>query len=192
MRDATTKAWRDFLSGYRNIHFYTVDPGAHAIASELVPLVENLNQISGWFAEGWSVTNNPRCKPAATLISTLRPGDTLLIGSQTNYSRTQEIIREAVKSGAEIIFVFDHWKNYSEHFDGELLPNVIVVQDSISHDQLLAAVGERASARIRVLPHPGIDAAAERVSGYGQIVQQRSLTGWVMIGADPSQPPLKW
>jgi hypothetical protein len=93
------------------------------------------------------------------------------LGSQTNFERTRELLRRSSAAGVVTIFLFDHWKNYAEHFAGGPLPDVVVVPDEIGHGQLLSAVGEHAASRVRVLPHPGIDAAAERVSAYDIAVQ---------------------
>ena len=57
MRPESSRLWREFLSGYERIHFYTVDPGAHAIAVELIPLARDLGLLSGWFTEGWSAAH---------------------------------------------------------------------------------------------------------------------------------------
>jgi hypothetical protein len=171
MKTESVRLWREFLTSHDLIHVYTVDPGAHAIAFELVPLMADLGRLSGWFAEGWSTARNPECRPAAELTTKLGAGSTLLLGSQTDFKCTQRVLRHAMESGATTIFVFDHWKNYAEHFGGGSLPNIIVVPDAAARDQLVAAVGERAVQRVRILPHPGIEAAAERVAAYGDTVR---------------------
>lgn len=164
MRAASAKQWREFLSAYPRIHVYTVDPGAHAIAAELVPLMRELGNFSGWFAEGWSAAHCNDCQPAAKLDSVLDATGTLLLGPQIAYQRTQLVLRKAAVAEARTVFVFDHWKNYAEHFGGMPLPNVVVVPDKIAHTAFLAATGQHAESHLRILPHPGIDAAAERVA----------------------------
>jgi hypothetical protein len=183
MRPASTRLWREFLSGYDRIHFYTADPGAHAIAVELVPLAGDLGRLSGWFAEGWSATRNPECRPTLELESALDAGRTLLLGSQTDYRRTQSLLRAASATGASTIFVFDHWKNYREHFGDHPLPDAVVVPDMIAYEQFLGAVGSHAAPRLRVLPHPGIDAAAERVASC-QVAVQRGVIAMLL---DPTE-----
>jgi hypothetical protein len=163
MRPESARLWREFLSGYERIHFYTVDPGAHAIAVELIPLARDLSLLSGWFAEGWSAAHAAGSRPALELNTVLGVGRTLLLGSQMDYLRTRSLLRAAAGAGATTVFVFDHWKNYAEHFGDNPLPDIVVVPDTIAQEQFLAAVGAHAAPRLRVLPHPGVDAAAERV-----------------------------
>jgi hypothetical protein len=183
MRPESVRLWREFLSGHRHIHVYTADPGAHAIAVELVPLARDLGVLSGWFAEGWSAARSAECRPAVELKSVLDIGATLLFGSQTDYGRTQSHLCAARAAGASTIFVFDHWKNYAEHFGGQALADIIVVPDMIAHHQFLPAVGAYAAPRLRVLPHPGVDAAAERVAAYG--VPPRE--GTIALLLDPTE-----
>jgi hypothetical protein len=171
MKADTSRQWKEFLSGYHRVHFYTVDPGAHALAVELVPLVDQLGRLSGWYAEGWSAAHNRVSLSANRLESELAIGDTLFLGSQTNFERTKGLLRRSLAAGVVTVFLFDHWKNYAEHFAGGALPDIVVVSDEIARRQFLAAVGEHAAARVRVLPHPGIDAAAQRVSACNIAVQ---------------------
>jgi hypothetical protein len=171
MKSETVRQWKELLSGYHRIHFYTVDPGAHALAAELVPLADMLGRLSGWYAEGWSAARNADCRPASHLESKLGAGDTLVLGSQTNFERTRALLRRSSAVGVVTIFLFDHWKNYAEHFAGGPLPDVVVVSDEIARNQLLSAIGAHAASRVRMLPHPGIDAAAERVAAHDIAVQ---------------------
>jgi hypothetical protein len=183
MRAESARLWRDFLSGYARIHFYTVDPGAHAIAVELVPLARDLGLLSGWFADGWSAARAPECRSALELNSGLGAGATLLLGSQMDYRRTRSLLRAAEEAGATTVFVFDHWKNYAKHFGDNPLPDVIVVPDTIAQEQFLATVGAHAAPRLRILPHPGVDAAAERVLSW----QAEAQPGLIALLLDPTE-----
>lgn len=183
MRRESARQWREFLAGHERIHIYTADPGAHAIAVELVPVARDLGRLSGWFAEGWSAARNPDCRPSSELDPALGAGATLLLGSQVDYERTQAHLDAARAAGVTTIFVFDHWKNYAEHFGGRPLPDVIVVPDMIAREQFLGAVGSHAAPRLRVLPHPGIDAAAEHVSALGVEVRK----GTIALLLDPTE-----
>src|ERR1700688_3197940 len=118
MRGESAKLWTDFLEQFEGVHVYTGDPGAHAIAVELVPLIAGLDLFAGWFAEGWSARERPECRSAAELTAALDIGTTLILGSQTDFGRTQGLLRTASAAGARTIFVFDHWKNFAEHFAG--------------------------------------------------------------------------
>lgn len=183
MRAESSRQWREFLSGYDRIHVYTVDPGAHAIASELVLLVRGLGRLSGWFVEGWAAAHTKEGRPVADLLGVLRSGDTLILGSQTNFARTHDLLQRAIAVGAATIFVFDHWKNYAAHFCGGLRPDVIVVPDLIASNQLVAAMGEQGQSHMRILPHLGIEAAAERVISYGEVTQPNM----VAVLLDPTE-----
>jgi hypothetical protein len=179
----SARLWREFLSSLDRIHVYTADPGAHAIAVEIVPLTRDLGHLSGWFAEGWSAAHNAECRSALELESALAAGGTLLLGSQTDYRRTQSRLSAARAAGATTIFVFDHWKNYAEHFGEHPLADVIVVPDKIAHAQFLEAVGSHAAPCLRILPHPAVDAAAERVAAHDVEVQE----GTIAFLLDPTE-----
>ena len=54
MKEESARLWRQALAPYRPIHIYTVDPGAHAMARELVPLICTIDRLGEWFVEGWA------------------------------------------------------------------------------------------------------------------------------------------
>jgi len=167
MRPSSARLWSELVSDYERLHLYTVDPGAHAIARELVPLVKSLGRFGSWFADGWSAAQEHTCRPAVELMQALAPQDGLLVCSQTNFARTQAVLTSAAAGGATTIFVFDHWKNFAEHFGSGPMPNVIVVPDEIARELAVAALGADAAPRIRVLPHLGVEAAADRILASG-------------------------
>lgn len=175
MRNESARQWQEFLAAYHRVYVYTVDPGAHALAVEIVPLLDRLGLLSGWYSEGWSAARNPAGLPASRLETELGIGDTLILGSQTNFERTREVLRRSITAGVTTIFLFDHWKNYAEHFGDGPLPDVVVVSDEIARGQFLSAVGEQAAPRVKVLPHPGIEAAAERVKACNVAVQPETI-----------------
>jgi hypothetical protein len=174
--------WQEFLAGFAHVSFYTVDPGAYAVAVELAPLLEEAGKLEAWFVEGWSSGRRAGCSPADELGRAFRLGKTLLVGSQIDYRRTHNVLREAAEAGTTTVFVFDHWKNYAAHFPDGLLPDAIVVPDLIAERDLLAAIGTTAASRVRTLPHPGIEAAAERVNAYGT-----PEPGTVALVLDPTE-----
>src|SRR6516165_8148980 len=108
MNEAARQQWREFLSGYRRLHVYTVDPGAHAMARELVPIIREERRLGFWFADGWSAARTATCRPSSELLRALSPGDAIILGSQTDFSRTQATIRQVAAAGAKSIFMFDH------------------------------------------------------------------------------------
>jgi hypothetical protein len=183
MRALSADLWRDLLERYRRIHVYTVDPGAEAMASELVPLIRELGRLGLWFAEGWSASHGAAKLPAAELLRALSPGDGLIIGSQTDFNRTRAMIRQAAAAGAATIFVFDHWKNYATHFETDHLPDHIVAPDEISRRMLVSALGEIATDRVHVFPHVAIEAAADRILKSGGTPQP----GTFVVLLDPTE-----
>jgi len=165
------------------LHIYTVDPGAHAMARELVPIMRETGRFGSWFADGWSAMHEGACRPAIELPEALVAGDALILGSQTDFSHTQTVIRQAAAAGAKTIFIFDHWKNYAEHFGAGALTDAIVVPDAFAREQLVFALGERAASRGHVLPHLAIEAAAERIATSGV----RAEIGLIAVMLDPTE-----
>lgn len=183
MRSLSADRWRGFLERYQRLHVYTADPGAQAIASELVPLISQLGRLGFWFAEGWSASHGSGKRPATELGQSLSPGDGLVVGQQIDFGRTQAIIRQAAAAGALTIFVFDHWKNHAAHFDREQLPDTIVVPDELSRRMLVSALGETVTDRVQILPHLAIEAAADRIFASGVTRQP----GMILLLLDPTE-----
>jgi hypothetical protein len=182
MRAESARLWSTFLRNRSDIHIYTVDPGAHAIALELVPLVERMGLLAGWFAEGWSARQGAGCRPATDLGRVLGSGQTLIVGSQTDFDRTQSVLRAARGSDAHTIFVFDHWKNFAQHFGNGPLPDSIVVPDEIGERLLVAELGEGITSSVHVLPHLALEAAADRVRSYAT-----ASNGNIAVLLDPTE-----
>jgi hypothetical protein len=174
--------WTDFLTPHASVLLYTADPGAHALGVELSVLLADGGRLQDWYAEGWSLTRRPQCKAADALPRNLHAGTSLLLGSQTNYARTHHFLRLARQSGARSIFVFDHWKNYAEHFQPDLLADQIVVPDETGRQALLAAIGPGHAGRVSVLAHLGIDAAVARIQAHAL-----RLPGTVAVLLDPTE-----
>lgn len=163
MTPACEALWRPFLARFPACRVYTVDPGADAVVTALMPVWQSLGTCAGWYTEGWSAARRPENLPAASLFDDLQPGETLFLGSQTDFARTQRVLERATERGARSVFLFDHWKNYAAHFEGGTLPDIVVLPDEIARAGLEAALGTRRPKEITVLPHAGIDAAAERI-----------------------------
>jgi hypothetical protein len=182
MKAQSRQMWREFLAGFSHISLYSVDPGAYAVAVELASLLDDAGALDAWFVEGWSAGQRAGCIPADEIERAFGPGRTLLLGAQVNYHRAHAVLRRAAEAKTTTIFVFDHWKNYAAHFPEKLLPDTIVVPDLIGKQDLLAAIGNAESRRVKVLPHPGIEAAAERVKAYGA-----PEAGIVALVLDPTE-----
>ena len=176
MRSSSAEAWGRFFMRYERLHFYTVDPGAHAMACELVPLARDMGRLGDWFAEGWSAAHESLCRPADELRRSLSPGDAVVIGSQTNFARTQATLRDLANTRAASIFVFDHWKNYAEHFGSGPPADSIVVPDEVGRLLLTSALGGDADKRVEVLPHVAIEAAADRILASDVTTQPGCIT----------------
>jgi hypothetical protein len=183
MREASAAAWREFLARHERIHVYTVDPGAHALATEFVPLIRDMGRLGGWFAEGWAAAREPSCRSASELTSSVAPQDAVILGSQTCFERTQDFLRR-LADVATTIFTFDHWKNYAQHFGDGAPADAITVPDETGRRLLLEALGMAIEARVHVLPHLGIEAAVDRIRAFGLDVQP----GTVALLLDPTEP----
>jgi hypothetical protein len=153
------------------------------MACELVPLIRDMGRLGDWFGEGWSAAHEPRCVPSDRLHQSLAPHDAVIVGSQTNFACTQTILRDVAKARATSVFVFDHWKNYAEHFGGGPLADVVVVPDEVGRRLLTSALGHDGEERIVVLPHVAIEAAADRILASNVATQP----GWVTLLLDPTE-----
>lgn len=182
MRTETRTLWTSFFEVHSSVLLYTTDPGAHALGLGLSEILQDTGRLQGWYADGWSLNRRPECRSMTELPQHLIAGTTLLLGSQTNFFRTHHFIRLAKASGARSIFVFDHWKNYAEHFQPRLLPDHIVVPDEIGKQGLLAAIDEKHESLVSVLPHLGIDAAVSRILSH-----TLRLPGTVAVLLDPTE-----
>ena len=183
LKPETVALWSQFFAQHRRVMLYTVDPGAHALGQALYPILVNAGRCEGWYAEGWSERRAPDCRPVSAMLAKLGPEISLLLGSQTNFERTHEILAAARARGAATVFVFDHWKNYAEHFLPDLLPDTIVVPDELGKRALLAAIGSEHAGRVVILPHLGVEAAVQRILGFSH----QHLPGVIALLLDPTE-----
>ena len=175
--------WRAFLADKTRLHVLTVDPGAHAMAREIVPIIRELGRLGSWLADGWSARQGEHSAPASELEDVVSPGDTLILSSQTHFERTQALIARSRQLHITTIFVFDHWKNYGEHFGAGLATDAIAVPDDIARRCVLSALGERAEGRVVVLPHLAIEASADKIRRSAARLQR----GLVSMLLDPTE-----
>jgi hypothetical protein len=183
MRANSARLWQDLIANYHRVHVYTIHPGAHAIARELVPLVRSMGRLGAWYVDGWSAAQQDGTRPAAELWHALSPGDALVVGQSTEFTDTQTVLNRAAAAGATSIFVFDHWKNYAAHFGNGPLADVIVVPDKIAFDSVVDVFGDAAQSRVRILPHLAIEAAADRVLASGISAEP----GTIALLLDPTE-----
>ncbi len=166
LKPDTVDQWSHFLRSYSRVMIYTADPGACALAELFQPLLCSLGNYGGWYVEGWSAQRHPELQGISELLIALKPGTTLLLGSQISYARTHEILELTKERQVHSIFVFDHWKNYAEHFRADLMPDRIVVPDAIGQQALLSVIGVQYANRIVKLPHVAVEAATMRILDY--------------------------
>src|ERR1700748_1470294 len=104
MRPPSAAQWREALAPWKSVHLYTTDPGAHAIAVALWPLLRETGQAGSWIAEGWSAPRAEGAQPFRAILERVRPGDLLLSGSQTDFARTRESFAAARTAGGSSAF----------------------------------------------------------------------------------------
>jgi hypothetical protein len=184
MKEESARLWQAALTPFPRIHLYTADPGADAMVGEVEPLIRSMGRLGDWFAEGWSAAKRPTCRPGSAIDEgAIGPGETLMVGSQTNYARTRAIFERMAQSGSRAIFIFDHWKNFAPPFGGAALPELIVVPDDLAQRLLLEAIGADVAPRIRVLPHLALEAAVARVLALAP----SASAGIVALLLDPTE-----
>lgn len=183
MRPDSARQWQDFIANYDRVHVYTIHPGAHAIARELVPLLRSMGRLGTWYAAAWSAAQQDETTAAAEMAHGLKPGDALVVGQSTVFADTQAVLKQAAAAGATSIFVFDHWKNYAAHFGDGPLPDLIAVPDKIAAASIVDLFGNATRSRVRILPHLAIEAAADRILTSGIVAQ----TGTVALLLDPTE-----
>lgn len=126
---------------YKQVIFYCVDPGCYYLFKEIAPYASK----KIFFYEGWA-RRQPglRCPfPMRQYLAKQGSSSLLVLGSQTNFAKTQWWIRQAKQLKVATAFVFDHWKNYKQHFKGVgwSVPDTIVVPDTIAQQGLYHAIG---------------------------------------------------
>jgi hypothetical protein len=182
MQEQTFKQWSAFFETHQSVLLYTVDPGACDLVEGLSQVLQDTGRLAAWYAEGWALQHHPQCLSVDALPGQLNEKRTLLLGSQTNFSRTHHFLRVARQAGARTIFVFDHWKNYAAHFLPDVVPDYIVVADETGREALLEAIGREYVSRVSILPHLGIEAAVTRIQAY-----TLRLPGVVAVLLDPTE-----
>lgn len=183
MRPESAERWSEILKPYDRFHVCMADPGAYAIIGEITPLLQDAGKLVGRYVEGWAAAKEPGLPTVDALFALAKRGDAIILGSRTDYARTQHMLRQASEHDCRTIFVFDHWKNYSAHFGAGPLPDVIVVSDEIAHARALDAIGAAAELRLRIAPHLAIEAAADRIKAFGPI----QVDGTIALLLDPTE-----
>ena len=131
---------------YKQILLYSCDPGAYALQQEIMKRLQRPNKL---FCDGWAYEYGHQTygsfKNLKNILRNTRKKVLLLIGAQTNFSKTKEMIFFAKKCGVDVAFVFDQWKNYTLHFEHSFsgLPDYVFVPDKFARQILLQAFKEK-------------------------------------------------
>jgi hypothetical protein len=162
------------------VHVHCADPGAFALLDELEPTLRVAGMAGVMFVEGWALSAScGRCVPfsEAALRAAAAPGDTLLLGVQVDFARTRLLIRLCRKLEIASVLVFDHWKNYTEHFlgtEGPVLPDAVLLPDELGRETLLARFAAHAALRgydpdrAAVLGHPAMERSVAAICGASE------------------------
>lgn len=174
------------LRGVTRAHVYCADPGAYAMLGLLEPMLRTAGIPGAFFVEGWAVTKaDPRAvafSREALRRSTQADGDgrgtdLLLLGAQVDFGRTRQVLDFCRSLGIRTALVFDHWKNFSEHFigrsgdtGGAVLSDFILLPDEAARTGLFsrfeahpALAGQLVPERAILFGHPALDASARAI-----------------------------
>jgi hypothetical protein len=149
MNDALRTRLLAVLEPFRTVHLYAAQPGALAMMGAVRPVLEAAGRMGRWFTEGWAATQAPDGEAPDRLEAPPAGSGAqcLMLGSQTSYPRTREMLRRCRALGLATAFVFDTWKNYAEHFFPEtgapVFPDLIFTPDAIASAGLHQALAAR-------------------------------------------------
>ena len=156
MREESARLWRQALAPCQRIHIYTVDPGAHAVATELVPLIRAMERLR-LVRRGW------RPQEPGRLRNRRRSGSA---GRYAAHGIADEFRAHARRAGAAAAGGNDDLRvrsleEFRRAFGGGPLPDMIVVPDELARRNC-SPRSARTASRVRMLPHLALEAAAER------------------------------
>lgn len=150
----------NIFNNFDNLIFYTKDPGAFHAHRILKTKLANKNIIT--FADGFaanSLTKNSFINyNFQDIIKYNNINNLIILGSQTNYQATYDILKYFKKTQAKTMFVFDHWKNYLNHFTNDLtapliLADFILVPDLKSKKNLENLIENPQKSQIVIAEH---------------------------------------
>ncbi len=140
------KEYSKVFDCYDQILFYSVDPGCFYLFNEIR---KKCSVRYKFFCDGWakdfSAIPHFHAKHLKMELSRLKDNALLVIGSQTNFEKTFKLILFAKRNNIATAFIFDHWKNYTQHFNNDMyaLPDYVFVPNELSKHQFLEAWRER-------------------------------------------------
>ncbi|TGL77744.1 hypothetical protein [Leptospira yasudae] len=171
----SAKRFRSIIGSQEDLYFYCVDPGAFYVMEILVNALDNKRIV--WVAEGWCADRF--VKEGKNFVSLEEFYEikrnhkelTLVLGSQTNFLRTVNLIRDLNEDKIESVFLFDHWVNYKDHFyDPHTVslhfPTTVCVIDELAKKTFLQEIQrinlvDKKLPNIQILGHPKIEKCAQ-------------------------------
>lgn len=182
------------LQPHPRVALYAANPGAVDVMREIAPLLEESGQLAGWLLESWAAANLetdglPALTSLEDTLDQLSGSGCLVLGSQVDFQRTQEVLQACRRRGIATLFVFDHWKNFRQHFqnhDGAIcLPDRLALPDQLAVEGLRRSLVEAGTTpaelepRMVVIGHPGIEATCRRIEALApeEVEQVRQAVG---------------
>lgn len=161
----------------KRFFFYCVDPGAVSVL-EPIFFSSPCGVKCEWIAEGYAESYFEAKRESYLTIDSakrkINKGDVVIIGGQTNFARTAEIIEVFLLRNAKTIFIFDHWSYYLRHFTllsgKKVFPDSIFVMDEYVESELKRLGVTKTS--IKVVGHPGIESIVGKVKKVGKAGRQ--------------------
>lgn len=132
----------DIFRQYKTAHLYCADPGAYAVLSVLYHLLKAHGIEVCFYCDGWAATHSEIAfsEPHQIKFDVTAKQDILVLGSQLNFGLTYDYLQKSRAVSMTTVFVFDHWKNYLEHFTNDLsqsilMPNYVFFPDQLCQDE---------------------------------------------------------
>lgn len=127
------KNYHQIFKPYRRVIFYCVDPGCYNLFKQIS---KSIRQDSIFFCQGWAQRETHLSCPDIMLpyLKAKSGNSILVLGAQTNFQDTQYWIKKANLLNIKTAFIFDHWKNYKQHFKqvNYCFPDYIFVPDIVA------------------------------------------------------------
>ncbi len=117
-----------FLSTFTKLHLYCADPGAYGIFKALTDILASKNIPFTIYCDGWAHKNSalPFTPMSDQALITFAKSDLFILGSQVDFARTYNLLLLANSMKLNTLFIFDHWKNYIEHFTNNLTKKLVL------------------------------------------------------------------
>jgi hypothetical protein len=192
------------IASFQSIHFYLTDPGAVSICR---PLIKSLQKrvLINVYTEGWAANNYSGVSRTFTELANVMhespSTSAIFLGSQTTFSRTHEILQLAKKTKIFSYFIFDHWKNYAEHFkinEGRyIFPDRILLPDQLAKEQFFDSFTKKIikdhqlHSRVCISGHFYILEMLEKIKSCENLPENRKILSqdlYILIILDPDEP----